>query len=52
MLLCIYEIVIGRFMVFFYVCVEHLCTLYTYLICRYWAIIYKDMGIVVFVVGH
>ena len=29
-------------------CVEHLCTLYTYLICMYWAIIYKDMGIAVF----
>ena len=33
-------------------CVEHLCTLYMYLICMYWAIIYKGMGIVVFVVGH
>ena len=29
-------------------CMEHLCTLYTYLICIYWAIIYKDMGIEVF----
>ena len=29
-------------------CVEHLCTLYTYLICMYWAIIYRDMGTAVF----
>jgi hypothetical protein len=29
-------------------CVDHLCTLYTYLICMYWAIIYKDMGTAVF----
>ena len=51
MLLCIYEIVIGRLNGIL-LCVEHLCILYTYLICMYWAIIYKDMGIVVFVVGH
>ena len=29
-------------------CVEHLCTLYKYLIRIYWATIYKDMGIAVF----
>ena len=46
MLLCIYEIVIGLW--YPIMSVEHLCTLYTYLICMYWAIMYKDMGIAFF----
>ena len=41
------RIVIGRLW-YPIMCVEHLCTLYTYLMCMYWAIIYKDMGIAVF----
>jgi len=45
------RVVIGRLW-YPIMCVEHLCTLYTYLICMYWAKIYKYMGIAVFVVGH
>jgi len=35
-------------MVTYYVCGAFMySTLYAYLICMYWAVIYKDMGIVV-----
>jgi len=32
-------------------CVEHVCTLYSYPICMYCAKIYKSMEFVVFVIG-
>ena len=48
LLLCIFELIIVTSMVS---CVEHVCTLYTYPICMYCATIYKNMELVVFVVG-
>ena len=41
------RIVIGRLW-YLIMCVEHLYKLYTYLICMYWAIIYKDKGTALF----